>query len=286
MTAESRHPQPASGGRLRQAVASWPYMLFGEQWDLEALCQVARDLGCTGIDLLAPSDWPVVQQAGLTCSLAVNGMPDPPFAKGLNNPRYQDEVIALTRRRIQECAAAGMPNVIAFTGYRWRDADDPTSGEIPPDEGAANTINGLKALARDAERHGVTIVLEHLNSRVPGDDFRGHPSYQGDHIDYCADIVRAVGSPRVKLLFDVYHVQIMDGDVIARIKAYGTDLIGHVHTAGVPGRRELDDQQETQYRPVMEALVAIGYEGFVAHEFIPTRPAMEGLRQAVSLCTL
>jgi len=286
MTAESRHPQTASDGRLRQAVAAWPYMLFGDRWALETLCRAARDLGCTGIDLLGPADWPVVQQAGLTCSLTVNGMPDPPFAKGLNNPRYQAEVIERTRRHIEACAEGGMPNVIAFTGYRWRDADDPASGEIPPDEGAAHTISGLKTLARDAERHGVTIVLEHLNSRVAGDDVRGHPSYQGDHIDYCADIVRAVGSARVKLLFDVYHVQVMDGDVMARIREYGTDLIGHVHTAGTPGRGELDDQQETQYRPIAECLAAIGYDGFVAHEFIPTRPAMEGLRQAVALCTV
>jgi len=284
MPAGSHQPNAAPRGRIHQAVASWPYMLFGDRWDLEALCQVARDLGCTGIDLLGPDDWPVVQRAGLTCSLAVNGMPDPPFAKGLNNPRYQDEVIALTRRHIEACADAGMPNVIAFTGYRWRDADDPTSGEIPLDEGATHTVDGLKALAGDAERRGVTIVLEHLNSRVSGDDFRGHPSYQGDHIDYCADIVRRVGSPRVKLLFDVYHVQIMDGDVIARIKAYGTDVIGHVHTAGVPGRCELDDGQEVQYAPIMQALVDIGYTGFVAHEFIPTRSAREGLRQAVTLC--
>lgn len=273
-------------GRIRQSIVSWPYMVFGERWDLAGLCRATRELGCPAIELVGPDDWPAMEQAGLVCALSVNGMPDPPYAKGLNNLRYQDEVIARTRQRIVECARAKVPNVIAFTGYKWLDVDNPALGEIPPDEGAANTVRGLKALAVDAETHGVTIVLEHLNSRVTGDDFRGHPGYQGDRIDYCADIVRRVGSPRVKLLFDIYHVQVMDGDVIARIKAYGTDLIGHIHTAGVPGRAELDGTQELQYAPIMQALLDIGYTGFVGQEFIPTRHAMDGLRQAVALCDI
>jgi hydroxypyruvate isomerase len=271
-------------GRIRQAVVAWPYMLFGDKWDLAAVCTAARELGCPALDLLGPDGWPTARAAGLTCAVAVNGMPDPPFMKGLNNPRYHDEVIRRTRTRIEECAQAKVPNVIAFTGFKWRDAENPASGEIPSEEGAANTVTGLKALAGHAETHGVTIVLEHLNSRVTGHDFKGHPGYQGDHIDYCADIIRQVGSPRVKLLFDIYHVQIMDGDVIARIRDYGTDLIGHIHTAGVPGRGELDDTQELQYAPLMKALVDIGYTGYVAQEFIPTRNAMEGLRQAVMVC--
>ncbi len=271
-------------GRIRQAVASWPYMVYGEKWDLAGLCKAARDLGCPALDLLGPDSWDTMREAGLTCAVAVNGMPDPPFMKGLNNPRYHEEVISRTHRRIEECAQAKIPAVIAFTGYKWRDAENPASGEIPLDEGAANTVKGLKTLAADAETHGVTIVLEHLNSRVTDHNFKGHPGYQGDHIDYCADIIRAVGSPRVKLLFDIYHVQIMDGDVITRIRQDGTDLIGHIHTAGVPGRGELDDTQELQYAPLMKALVDIGYTGFVGQEFIPTRNAMDGLREAVRIC--
>ena len=271
-------------GRIQQAIVSWPFMVFGDKWDLAGLCRATRELGCPAVELLGPDAWPTVQQAGLVCAVSVNGMPDPPFRKGLNNPRYHDEVIARTRQRITECAAAKVPNVIAFTGFSWRDVDDTAEGQIPLDEGAANTVAGLKALAGDAEKHGVTIVLEHLNSRVAGDDFRGHPGYQGDRIDYCADIIRRVGSPRVKLLFDIYHVQIMDGDVIARIREYGPDLIGHVHTAGVPGRCELDATQELQYPPIMQALVDVGYTGYVGQEFIPTRDAMTGLREAVALC--
>jgi hydroxypyruvate isomerase len=273
-------------GRIRQAVVAWPYMLFGGKWDLAHLCRAARDLdlGCLALDLLEPADWPTLERAGLTCAVALNGMPNPAYVKGLNNPRYHDEVIARTRQRIEECAHARIPSVIAFTGFKWRDADNPASGEIPRDEAAANTVKGLEALARDAERHRVTIVLEHLNSRVTGHDSKGHPGYQGDDIDYCADIVRRVGSPRVKLLFDIYHVQVMHGDVVARIRELGSDLIGHVHTAGVPGRGELDDTQELQFAPLMKALLDVGYRGYVAHEFIPTRDAMEGLRQAVAIC--
>ncbi len=271
-------------GRIKQIIVSWPYMVFGDQWTLDELCQAAVELGVEGIELVGPDDWLTMQSYGLICGMSVNGMPDPPYEKGLNNPRYRDQVIAQTKRRIEECGEANVPNVIAFTGFKYRDLDNPDAGVISPDEGAVYTVEGLKELAPYAERHGVTICLEHLNSRFEGDDFRGHPGYQGDDIDYCADIIRRVGSPNVKLLFDIYHVQIMNGDVIARIKEYGTDLIGHIHTAGVPNRRELDDKQELFYPPIMEALLEIGYEGYVGHEFIATRDPIEGLREAIELC--
>ncbi|MGH7470277.1 MAG: TIM barrel protein [Longimicrobiales bacterium] len=277
--------QPAvRNGRINQVIVSWPFQHFGQKWDLDTLCRVARDFGCHGIELVDPDAFPKLREYGLVCALAVNGMPDPPYVKGLNNLRYHDEVITRTRRRIEECAHARVPAVIAFTGFKYRDALDRGSGEITLAEGAANTIRGLKTLALSAERHGVTICVEHLNTRVQGDDFRGHPGYQGDDIEYCADIIRAVGSPRVKLLFDVYHVQIMDGNVIARIRQYGPDLIGHVHTAGVPGRGELDDSQELQFGPIMRALLETGYTGYVGQEFIPTRNPIDGLRQAISVC--
>jgi hydroxypyruvate isomerase len=181
------------------------------------------------------------------------------------------------------CAAQGVPNVIAFTGYKWRDADDPASGEISREEGGANTAKGLRELARYGETTGVTVVLEHLNTRDDSDPMKGHPGYQGDDIDYCADIVRQAGSPRAKLLFDVYHVAIMNGDVIRRLRRY-RDLLGHIHVAGVPGRNELNDDQEISFPAVMRALVEIGYTGYVGLEFIPTRDAKESLAQAVALC--
>lgn len=288
-TASAKNAPAAGGplrGRIQHSLVSWPYMGFGDKWDLDTLCKVARDLGCSSVELVGPADWPTLAKYGLSCAISPNGMPGEPYVKGLNNPAYQQEVIETTRKVVEAAAEApiDVPSVIAFTGFKYRDVDDPAAGVIPPDEGADHTVEGLKKLARIAEPLGVEIHLEHLNSRVTGDNVRGHPGYQGDHMDYCADIVRRVGSPRVKLLFDIYHVQIMDGDIIRRIRSYGTDLIGHVHTAGNPGRAELDDRQEINYAPIMRALLDIGYAGYVGHEFIPTRDPREGLRQAVAAC--
>ena len=134
--------------RIRQVIVSWPFQVFGEKWDLATLCRVARELGCHGTELVGAEAFPTLREHGLVCALATNGMPDPPFVKGLNNLDYHEEIIARTGRRIEECAQAGMPAVIAFNGYKYRDALDATSGEIPRDEGATNTIRGLKELAR------------------------------------------------------------------------------------------------------------------------------------------
>lgn len=271
-------------GRIKQVLASWPFMDRAEFWSLEQLCQAAVDLGIAGIELVGPDEWPTMKRYNLVCGMSPNGMPGLPFVKGLNNMRYQEEVIMTTKKRIEECAEAGVENVIAFTGYKYLDVDNPELGEVPLDEGAENTVNGLKELALHAEKHGVTVCLEHLNTRVPDPHLFGTPGYQGDDVDYCADIVRKVGSSRVKLLFDIYHVQIMNGDVISRIREYGTDIIGHIHTAGVPGRCELDETQELNYPAIMRALLEIGYEGYVGQEFVPTRNPMDGLREAVALC--
>lgn len=270
-------------GRIKQSMAFWCFNVAGDNWDIRKQAEVARRLGCRSVELVEPSDFKVLVDNGLICALTPNGMPDPPFAKGLNNLRYHDEVIATTRKTIDANAEVGFPNVIAFTGYKWIDADDPDSGEIPADEGARNCVRGLKALAQYAERKKVTICIEMLNTRDDSHPMKGHPGYQGDNMDYVAEIVQKVGSPRVKLLFDIYHVQVMDGDVIRRINQY-SELIGHVHTAGNPGRCEIDENQEINYAACMRALVNVGYDGYVGHEFIPTRDALEGLVQAVSIC--
>jgi hydroxypyruvate isomerase len=215
--------------------------------------------------------------------MAPNGMPAPAFARGFNNPRYHEEVVTRTKAAVDACAEAGFPAVIAFTGYAYRDALDPKSGVIGRDEGAANCVKGLKEVAGYAEKKGVSVCLEHLNTRDASHPMKGHPGYQGDDLDWVADIIRKVGSPRVRLLFDVYHVQVMHGDVIRRIEQT-KDLIGHVHTAGNPGRGELDDTQEINYPPILRKLLAVGFDGHVGQEFIPTRNPLEGLRQAVKLC--
>ncbi|MGB0739784.1 MAG: hydroxypyruvate isomerase family protein [Planctomycetaceae bacterium] len=270
-------------GNINHSVVFWCFNIAGECWDMEKTCEVAVSLGCKSIEICEPEDWPILKKHGLICALAPNNMPGEPFVKGLNNPAYHDEVKAGTRKMIDACAEYGFPNVIAFTGYKWKNAEDPTSGEISPEEGAANCVEALQELAVYAEEKGVTICLEHLNTRDGSHPMKGHPGYQGDDIDYVADIVRRVGSPRVKLLFDIYHVQLMNGDVMRRLEQC-IDVIGHVHTAGNPGRCELDENQEINFPPILRKLVELGYEGYVGHEFIPTRDPLAGLRQAVELC--
>ena len=270
-------------GNIKHSIVYWCFNVAGEKWDAETTCKMAKELGCVSIEMIDPEYWPMLKKHGLTCAIAMNGYPKAGFMYGLNNPRHSAEVIAATTKRIEECADAGVPNVIAFTGYKWHDPADPKSGEISRDDGAANTTKALKELAVVAEKKNVTICIEHLNTRDDTHPMKGHPGYQGDDLDYLAGIVRKVGSPRVKLLFDIYHVQIMHGDVIRRLEE-NKDIIGHIHTAGNPGRAELDEMQEIAFPGIMHKLLQLKYTGYVGHEFIPTRNPREGLAQAVRLC--
>jgi hydroxypyruvate isomerase len=270
-------------GRIRQSLVYWCLNGTDWNWDIDRVCATAQGLGCESVELVPPELWPTLRRYGLQNALAFNGMPDPPFRKGLNNPRYHDEVITRTKAAIDQAADFGIPNVIAFTGFKWRDAEDPTSEVIPPAEGAANSVKALSKLGSYAATKNVTICLEHLNTRDSSHPMKGHPGYQGDDIDYCADIIRQVSNAHVKLLFDIYHVSVMNGDVIRRLRQY-RDIIGHIHTAGNPGRGELDDNQEINYPAVMRTLLDIGYKGFVGQEFIPVREPVASLREAVSLC--
>ncbi len=267
--------RPSAGTRrkrIRHSIAHW---CFAPYWSVEEMIGVARQLGCESIELIAPEHFPLLKKEGLACAISLIDMgPDPPFVKGWNNPKYRDAVMAATKKSIDECSRFGFPNVIAFTGM---------SEDISRDQGAANCVEGLKQIANYAEQKKVTVCLEMLNTRDDTHPMKGHPGYQGDNTEYCVDIVRKVGSSHVKLLFDVYHVQIMDGDVIRRIRQF-KDLIGHVHTAGNPGRGELNDEQEIAYPAVMKALAETGYSGYVGHEFIPTGDALAGLKQAVERC--
>jgi sugar phosphate isomerase/epimerase len=270
-------------GGIKQSIVHWCFNICGDKWDTDRICQVAKEIGYGSIELADRGEWPTILKHGLEIAIAANGMPGAMFMKGFNNPVYHDEVIARTTETIDACVAAGVPKVIAFTGYKWRDADDPTSGEISAAEGADHCVKGLKAIAAHAEKQGVTLCLEHLNTRDDSHPMKGHPGYQGDDVDYVAEIVRRVGSDRVKMLFDIYHVQVMNGDIIRRIEQC-KDVIGHIHAAGVPGRGELDADQEVNFPPVMKKLVEIGYDGYVGQEFIPTRDPLAGLRQAFELC--
>jgi hydroxypyruvate isomerase len=259
-------------GRIRQSIVHW---CFEKYWPVEEFIRAAKGLGVSSIELIPPKFFPQLKEAGLTNAIGqIDMSPDPPFVKGFNNPKHWDRVIKATREAIDACAEYGYKNVICFTGY---------SDGIAPDEGARNCVEGFKKVVGDAEKKGIALCLEMLNSRVTTHPMKGHPGYQGDHTDYCIDIIKRVGSPNFKLLFDIYHVQIMDGDIITRLRQY-KEYIGHVHTAGNPGRGELDETQEIYYPPIMKALLEIGYTGHVGQEFIPTRDPLEGLRQAITLC--
>jgi len=262
----SGRERAAGAGRIRQSIAYWCVQKY---WSIEKTCQVARELGCRSVELVEPKDWATLKKYGLVCAIANSHW----FDKGMNNPQYHEMCLGKLRESIEACGDAGFPNVITFTGL---------AEGIGPEEGIRNCVAGYKKIMSYAEKQKVNLCLEVLNSRVAV-DMVGVPGYQGDHTDYCMKIVRQVGSPRMKLLFDIFHVQIMDGDIIARIRQY-KDYIGHYHTAGNPGRRELDDRQEINYRPIMEEIARSGYSGYVGHEFIPTRDPLEGLRQAVTLC--
>jgi len=270
-TSGQKTAKPAAAkGRINHSVAYW---CFANHWSLEKTCQIAKSLGLKSVELVGPADFPTLKKYGLACAIAPNGTPDPPFVKGFNNPKYHDMIVAKTKETIDACAEYKFPNVIAFTGF---------CEDIPDDVGAKNCVAGLKKIIGHAEKKNVNLCLEILNSRVDV-EMKGHPGYQGDHTDYCIDIIKEVASPRMKILFDIYHVQIMDGDVISRIRQY-KDYIGHYHTAGNPGRNELDDNQEINYRAIMEEIVKTGYKGYVGHEFIPTRDPLKSLTQAVALC--
>lgn len=275
-------------GRIKQSIVQW---CFADHWDTERMCQVAQQLGCLSVELVPAEEWGILKRHHLTCALANSHL----FVQGMNNPRYQPMCIEMLRKSIDDCADAGFPSVITFTGFAeesgpWADGGIPDSQAlgnrprrvIDPEEGIANCVAGYKKIVGYAEKKKVNLSLEMLNSRVVV-EMKGHPGYQGDHVDYCMEIIRKVASPRLGLLFDIYHVQIMDGDLIRRIQQC-KEQINHVHTAGNPGRRELDEKQEIFYPAVMEALLDVAYQGYVGQEFIPTKDPWEGLHHAVKLC--
>jgi hydroxypyruvate isomerase len=276
-------PRPARG-RIRQSIVHWCFAGRGERWDVTRICQVARELGYESVELIAPEHFSTLKQFGLTCAIVgARITPGPGFMRGFNNPRFHPMVIQATKEAIDAAAANGYPNVIAFTGFSAHDPERPDGPHFSLEEGAAHCVAGFKQVIGHAEKQRVNICLEMLNTRDDSDPMTGHPGYQGNHTDYCIDIVKAVGSPRMKLLFDIYHVQIMDGDIIRRLRQH-RDYIGHIHTAGNPGRGELDANQEINYPAVMRALLDIGYEGFVGQEFIPKRDPYQGLKEAFEVC--
>jgi hydroxypyruvate isomerase len=249
-------------GNIRQSVCRWCY----KDTPLDQLSAYAASIGLKGVDLLQPDEYEIPRRYGLICTMAYAGGGDIPNA--LNRTENHAAIEAAFRTNIPLAQKAGVPNVITFSGNR---------GGISDVEGARNTIAGLNRVKKIAEDNGVNICMELLNSKV------NHPDYMCDHTAWGVRVVEEVNSPRVKLLYDIYHMQIMEGDLIATIRA-NIQWIAHFHTGGVPGRHELDGTQEVQWDGVMRAIAAANFKGYVAHEFLPTRDPFTSLRSAVDLC--
>ena len=249
----------------------------GPRWDVETLARYASRLGCVALELVDPEHWDTLRRHGLICAATRSHS----FVRGMNNPRHWPECHDKLRTAIEATLAAGFPNVMTFTGL-VDTSHEPNGSKVEAPEGIENCVRGYKEIVGAAERAKVTLILEPLNTR-DATPMKGHPGYLGDHVEECVEIIRRVGSPALKLLFDVYHVQIMDGDLIRRIREL-RELIAHVQVAGCPGRGPLGAGQEIQYRAVMQALVDVGYDGYVGHEWIATGDAWQQLSEAFRIC--
>ena len=265
LSAAEQAPQArvVSKGRLKQSACRWCY----REIPLPALAKAAAEMGLTALDLVDEGDWPILAEHGLVCSMgwktSPGGIPD-----GLNDPRNHDSIVKGLVDAMPRAQKAGVPNLIAFFGNRkgMSDAD-----------AIKNCVAGLQRVKKAAEDSGITVCVELLNSKVD------HKDYQGDRTAFGVEVVRQLESPRVRLLYDIYHMQIMEGDVIRTIRD-NQQWIAHYHTGGVPGRHELDDTQELNWRTVARTIADTGFTGYVAHEFVPTRDPLSSLREAIALC--
>ncbi|MCI0498643.1 MAG: TIM barrel protein [Planctomycetales bacterium] len=250
-------------GRIRQSVCKWCYGSI----PLETFAAYCAKIGIQSIELLEPADWPTLKKHGLVCAMT----PSHSIGKGLNRIENHAECLAKIRTSIEATAAAGFPNVICFSGNR---------AGMDNAEGLKNCEIAAKQILGFAEEKKVTLCMELLNSK------RDHKDYMCDRTQWGAELVRRVGSPRFKLLYDIYHMQVQEGDVIAAIRDYA-DCIGHYHTAGVPGRNEIDESQELHYPAIMRAIVQTGFTGYVGQEFSPRqKDPLASLAQAVALCNV
>jgi hydroxypyruvate isomerase len=248
---------------LKQSVCKWCYGSI----PLDDFCREAKRIGLQSVELLGPNDWPTVKKHGLTCAVA-NGPSG--IADGWNRVADHDRLVKESERLLPLVAEAGLPNMIVFSGNRRGISDA---------EGLENCAKGLKRITPLAEKLGVTLVMELLNSK------RDHGDYQCDHTAWGVELAKRVGSERFKLLYDIYHMQIMEGDVIDTIQR-NIQYLGHFHTGGVPGRAEIDETQELNYRRIARAIADTGFTGYIAQEFIPRRDPLASLAQGVKICTV
>ncbi|MGI9470995.1 MAG: TIM barrel protein [Rubripirellula sp.] len=254
--------------KVRQSVMGWCF----KPMDPITLARHCKEIGLEAIEGISPDHYDAVTKLGLKISLVGSHG----FAKGPVDPENHAEVEKKLRDGIDLAVKYGAPNVITFTGMSAKGISDSAARQ--------NCLDCWKRVVPYAEENKVGLVLEHLNSEDDSHPMKGHPGYWGDDLHLCAELVKEVGSPSFQLLFDVYHVQIMNGDLIRNIRRY-QDIVGHYHTAGNPGRGELDDSQEINYPPVIRAIMETGYDGFIAQEFIPTADdPVASLRQAFEVC--
>jgi hydroxypyruvate isomerase len=250
-------------GNINHAVCRWCYNGIS----VEQLCIAAKDIGIKGIDLVGPADWPTLKKYDLYSSMC-NGA-EINLTDGFGDKEFHATLQKNYAEMIPKVAAAGYKNLICFSGSR-RGKDNET--------GWNNCVEGLKPLVALAEKHNVVLVMELLNSKID------HKDYQCDRVSWGAELCKRLGSENFKLLYDIYHMQIDEGDVIRNIRDYH-QYIAHYHTGGVPGRNEIDDTQELYYPAIMKAIVAVGHKGYVAQEFIPKQAdKIASLRKAVHIC--
>jgi hydroxypyruvate isomerase len=259
---QAEPPKLVLKGRLKQGVTRG---CFGRGRTLEDMARDAARLGVKGFDLIGPADWPILKKYGLVPSMVPGGGS---IAEGTNRKENHEKMEAQFRENIPRAAAEGCPNVITFSGNRRGMGDE---------EAWENSALLLKKVTPLAEEKGVTICMELLNSKV------NHKDYQCDRTAWGAELCKRVGSPRFKLLYDIYHMQIMEGDVIRTIRD-NYQYIAHFHTAGNPGRHELDATQELNYRPIAQAIADLGYQGYFSHEYSPLKDPLTSLEEALRLC--
>jgi hydroxypyruvate isomerase len=259
-------PPPPRKGRIKQGVTRG---VFGRGAVLDDACREAARLGIKGFDLIGPADWPTLKKYSLVPSMYPGG-PGGTISVALNRKENHEKLTGLMHPAIDEAAANAVPNIICFSGNRNGMADA---------EGADNCVAFLNAIKGHAEDKQVTICMEYLNSKV------NHKDYMFDHIAWGVDVMKRVNSPRVKILYDIYHAQIMDGDIVRNIRDH-FQWIGHFHTGGNPGRHEIDDTQELNYRFVMQAIAELGFTGFVSHEYSPSQgnEPIATLEKAIAIC--
>lgn len=252
-------------GNVRQSVSYWPF----NDIPLDKFCVAASEMGLQSIELLGPDDWPVLKKHGLDCAMP-NGA-EIGLERGFNNPDYHDELVNNYEEMIPKVADAGFKRLICFSGNR---------DGMDDEEGLEHCVTGLKRIIGTAERYNITLTMELLNSRI------SHPGYQCDHTRWGVDLCERLGSDHFKLLYDIYHMQIMEGDIIRTIRD-NHEYISHYHTAGVPGRNEIDDTQELNYPAIIKTIHETGYTGYIGQEFVPSwEDKLASLEQGVQICDI